>query len=116
MKEIQCGICEANFTFRWTDTHGVAACVNCGAPYRIYHYELVGEKTERVEKPPELLIAPEYLDLSKTYWREHHRNIAPGIYNFPGSSYEVASKEDFQIANDWWKRNKPSVTEKRSSN
>lgn len=92
-----CRICEESFSFRWTDTHGIGACSRCGAPYRIYHYE----DDKRVEKPPELSFKAKWIPLIKRYWEENHRNCDPGAYNFPGSSYEVASKEDFEVYRDW---------------
>lgn len=93
-----CEICGRELVYRWTDTHGIGACVSCGAPYKLYHYE----DTTRVEKPPELLILPEYVGKTKEYWETHKRNVAPGCFNFPGSSYEVASEEDFETAREFW--------------
>jgi hypothetical protein len=101
-----CGICgDHPLGIRWTDTHGIGACLRCGAPCKVYHYE--GDK--RVEKPVELLILPEFVALTKQYWTERHRNVAPGSFNFPGSSYEVATEEDFKSANDWWANHRTEV-------
>lgn len=96
---MNCEICENEVSYRWTDSHGIAACIYCGAPYKLYHYE----NDKRIEKPPELLLldpAPH-----RQYWNEQRRNVAPGAFNFPGSSYEVADREDFEIFNDWWEAN-----------
>ena len=35
----RCEICGQCLVIRWCDYHGVAACVVCGSPYRIYHYD-----------------------------------------------------------------------------
>lgn len=95
----ECVICGDGFRgFRWTDTHGIGACVNCGAPYTIYHYE--GGK--RLDKPPECLIKKEFVEATKAYWEARRMNVAPGAFNFPGSSYEVASEEEFKSASEWW--------------
>lgn len=99
----KCSICGTEPHFRWTDTHGIGACLQCGAPYRLYHYD---ENQQRVDKEPELLILPEWLPLTKQYWNETHRNVAPGCFNFPGSSYEVASKEDFEENEKWFEAHK----------
>ena len=93
----KCEICDGQFSFRWTDSHGIGACSRCGAPYRIYHYE----DDVRVEKSPELLIVDAWLPLTKRYWSENQRNCAPGAFNFPGSSYEVASPEDVAALDEW---------------
>ena len=44
---MNCDICKTeNPSWAWTDTHGVARCCKCGAPYRLYHYEGEGEATK----------------------------------------------------------------------
>jgi transcription elongation factor Elf1 len=94
---MQCKVCDLELVFRWTDTHGVGACTNCGLPYTIYHY--VDGKRE--DRPPECAVREEWIPHLRRYWNEQHRNCYPGAYNFPGSSYEVASAEDFNVFNDW---------------
>ena len=95
----KCLICENPLCFRWTDTHGVGACVRCGAPYTIYHYD---NDKKRVEKPPEITIKDEWLPLIKKYWEENKRNCSPGSHNSPRSRYEeVATKEDFEVFHNW---------------
>lgn len=106
-KEI-CKICDSCATYRWTDSHGVGACRNCGAPYLLYHYD---DNSKRVDKPAELLIGEDYIALARRYWAEHGRNVAPGYGNFPGSSYEVATQEDFKIFDEWADANFPKRLE-----
>lgn len=99
---VDCAICGANLThFRWTDTHGVGACQNCGAPYRILHYK----DDKRVDKSAELLIAEQWREKIKAYWDECHQNVAPGAFNFPDSSYEVATNDDVRSIKEWFGRN-----------
>ena len=57
MSDFRCELCEREPVFRWTITHGIALC-RCLAPYRILHYD---EKGDRVDKPPELILKPEYI-------------------------------------------------------
>lgn len=103
VEDAGCGICgDGRLCIRWTDHHGVGACSRCGAPYRVYHYE--GDK--RVDKPPQLLFLPEWVPLMKRYWEENHRNCDPGAYNMPGSSYEVATEEDFGVHANWMEAHK----------
>jgi hypothetical protein len=64
----------------------------------LYHYANSGE---RLDKEPELMILPDYIALAKEYWEKHHRNVAPGAFNMPGSSYEVATGEDFETFAAW---------------
>jgi len=101
-----CLICGRDPGFRWCDHHGIGACLQCGAPYRIYHYDGEGDQKKRVDKPPELLIKSEWLEWTKAYWRDVHRNVSPGAFNMPGSSYEVATREDVEALDEWAKSHK----------
>lgn len=106
---MKCEICEKEARFRWTDNHGIGACWNCGAPYRLYHYDREGPKAERVDKPPELLILPMWRPILKRYWQETGRNCSPGAFNFPGSSYEVANEVDFETFDAWIEAHKSEL-------
>ncbi len=96
--EPACIVCESKYAFRWTDTHGIGACITCGAPYRLIHYD---ENKKREDGPPELLTRVEWLPWVRAYWEKNRRNAFPGYGNFPGSSYEVATKEDVEALNTW---------------
>lgn len=98
-----CAICEEELHCRWTDTHGVGACLRCGAPYRLLHYNQVGDQHVPVDAPPALVLKPEWVPLTKKYWQETKSNCDPGAFNFGGSSYEVATEEEFQRHHDWFK-------------
>lgn len=97
---MKCEICGEDLGFRWTDTHGIGACVICGAPYRIYHYSA---DNKRLDLPPELMVRLDCVGWTREYWKETKKNCAPGIFNFPGSSYEVATEDDFASFNEWLK-------------
>ena len=97
-----CVVCDEPLLYRWTDTHGIGACCRCGAPYRLYHYE----DNRRVEKPPELLLKQAWVPLTRCYWQEAQRNVSPGFGNFPGSSYEVATRADVDSVNAWLEAHK----------
>jgi len=103
--EMKCDICESEWTPVWTDTHGVAQCWHCGTPYQIYHYE--GEPRRRVNKPPELLILPEWVPTYRRYWVEFKRRITGG-FSCPGGQ-EVANSDDIRHFNEWIK-NQPEPT------
>jgi hypothetical protein len=83
----------------------VGACHRCGAPYRLYHYE----DGKRVEKPPECSFQEWYIPFARRYWHAHHRNVDPGAYNFPGSSYEVAQHADFEAHRAWHEAHRPEI-------
>lgn len=104
--EDRCQICDWVYSFRWTDTHGIGACTTCGAPYKIYHYEGDGEGKKRVNKPPQLLILDQYIPLTKKYWDESKKNVAPGAFNMPGSFYEVATRDDAESLRAFERANK----------
>ena len=106
IKELpKCEICDESLLCRWTDTHGIGACLKCGAPYRIYHYE----NDRRIEKPPKIQFTPKWTLIAKRYWKEVGHNCLPGAYNFLGSSYEVATEEDFNIFNAWMEAHKSEL-------
>jgi hypothetical protein len=113
IKMPDCIICGHGPGFRWTDNHGIGACVRCGAPYRLYHYEKDEEtgESKRVEKDPECLIAKYYIPFAREYWEAHHRNCMPGAFNFPGSSYEVATRKDFECYKKWNDENEGRIKE-----
>jgi len=90
-ENMKCDCCNEDIRFRWTDTHGVAVCTNCGFPYRIYHYE----DDKRIEKPPEPTLLPEAIELAKEYWEENHDRVFPAIHSFSfkdGDSYCGANR------------------------
>ncbi len=86
-----CVVCEETPVFAWTDTHGIAQCGNCGAPWRLIHYD----GKARVDLPPERVA----LDIPDGRLREFHKStggrlsaVGMGL-SFPGG-YDVARKED----------------------
>ena len=104
--DIMCAICNHPLKTRWTDTHGIGACLTCGATYRLFHYE----DGKPVDKDPTLTFYPEWVPLVKRYWEEAHRNVAPGAYNMGRrSSYEVATDEDFNSWVSWCEENKDNL-------
>ena len=100
MERPKCPICDHELEFRWTDTHGVGACLTCNAPVKIYHYEgEVGSK-RRVEKPPEFIVAEEWVPLVRKHWAETHSRVPNGL-NIPGSRYEPCTDAEFERWNGW---------------
>lgn len=93
-----CVVCGKDSGFRWTDSHGIGACSNCGCCYRVYHYD---ENNKPIEKPPECTIKEGFLQIIKDYWDKYHRNCMPGSHNFSGSNDETATKDDFDCFNDY---------------
>ena len=91
-----CRICDTErMCFAWTDTHGIAQCVTCGAPYRLYHYE----NDKRVDKPAECCVSAKYVPRLREYWSTHKRYI-PGQASFPGGQ-ELASEDDMRVFYAW---------------
>jgi len=95
-KGLLCDICGAHYSWAWTDTHGIAQCWTCGTPYTLYHYD---EHKQRLDKPPEMAIKPEYVPVLQAYWRETRRKI-PGGCSFPGGQ-ELATREDSEKFSAW---------------
>jgi hypothetical protein len=96
-----CAICEQPYSFRWSDTHGIAACRVCGLPYRLLHYD--GET--RLEKPPEIAIRADWLDVGRRYWQETRQRTFPAAFDFirdrGGRSYSGASAEECELFSAW---------------
>ena len=101
-----CECCREPLRFQWCDTHGVGACVRCGLPYTIYHYEEIDGKRQRVDKPPSVAIKTEWLALGVRYWEETKRRVFPAAYDMgflsgSGRSYSGATEEDCAQFNEW---------------
>lgn len=98
---MQCAICDTESPrWAWTDHHGIAQCVECGAPYRLIHYE--GDA--RVEKPPEFQLSRDVKKLAKLrrfYSDTKARLSAVGMqFSFPGG-YDIATRADIEAWNNW---------------
>lgn len=98
---MKCAVCDQELRVRWTDTHGIGACVTCGLPYRIYHYE--GDT--RVEKPPSIAVMEAWLPLAKQYWDQTHSRVFPAEFDFMGGrgglSYSGASHGEIVAFEAW---------------
>ncbi len=96
--DVECVVCGNGLRTRWTDTHGIGACVTCGCVYSLFE----GKGSEKkIAEVPKTTIRDEWLPIIKRYWSEVGKNVSPGTYNFPGSSYEVASNDDFDSYYTW---------------
>jgi hypothetical protein len=109
---ISCECCNEPLRFRWSDTHGIGVCSNCGMPYTIYHYE---GNVRLTDKPPEIAIQPEGVALAKRYWAETHRRVFPAAFDMGigrgGRSYSGATAEDCEAFAAWMKVNDPAQAE-----
>ena len=100
-----CVVCKSELQFQWTDTHGVAICCICGAPYRILHYSNDDDK-KRVNKPPECQLRPEWIIIAQRYYNETKNMVDPGGFDFGilsrhTGTYSGASEEDFKAWRTW---------------
>jgi len=95
-----CHVCDQPLCVSWTDTHGIAQCWTCGAPYRVFHYE----NGVRAKKEPELLLEEGTLDEDRQCYAETQARLsAVGMgLSFPGG-YDVATAEDHRKLGDWYK-------------
>lgn len=108
---MNCAICDRELYFRWSDTHGVGVCSNCGLPYRLYHYD---ENDKRIEKGPEIAIKPEWVAIGKRYWDEKKRRVFPGTYDmgFLGHrshTYSGATEEEMYEFDEWMKQHEAEL-------
>ncbi len=103
---VNCAVCANKLSFQWCDQHGVGACINCGLPYTIYHYEKVDGKDTRVDRPPSIAVKESWIPLAKKYWDENKRRVFPAAYDmgFLGgreTSYSGATREDCELFDCW---------------
>lgn len=120
VSDILCEICGERLTFQWSDTHGVAVCINCGLPYTIYHYEGEGESRKRVKRPPLVAIKPEWVEIGRKYWAETHRRVFPASYDMGflrgrECSYSGASLDDCRHFDDWLEQHKDMLPKPESA-
>lgn len=98
-----CAVCDSDDTgFVWTDTHGVARHEACGAVYRIYHYD---DNDKPEDKPPTLLIKPDWLPYVRRYWQEERRSVWGGASSFIHTPEEIA---DAKALGAWFNANVPA--------
>lgn len=101
---MKCIICKEEMYFRWTDTHGIGNCFNCGMPYIIYHYD---DNKKRVEKDPESAVTKEGIEMAKRYWKETKKKVFPaafdiGIMPNHTTTFSGASATDVKEWNNFW--------------
>ena len=101
-----CVVCAKKYNVTWTDTHGVAQCIYCGAPYRVFHYE----NDKRIEKAPEMLLSAKWADIIRRCNVETGaRMSAVGMgLSFPGG-YDIASSVDKEHYHNWCEANRPLI-------
>ena len=101
---MNCEICDKEFSFTWTDTHGVGVCLKCGTPYTIIHYD---DDKSRVDKPPTIALESSGIELAKRYWIEKSQRVFPGVYDmgFLGgrrTTYSGATHTDIESFRNWY--------------
>lgn len=96
-----CPICDrVRPSVSWTDTHGVAQCLACGCPLRLFFYE--GQK--RVDREPECRIDPEWIARIREYHASTKRKIPSGFsIGCFGDAQEVCTLADAEAFSAWLK-------------
>ena len=89
-----CAICDQPLRCRWTDLHGEAVCLTCGAPYQLLHYE----GKQRVTRPPRLKCRDEYVSRLRRYWQETRKPSGFGTY------IRHPEPEHLNAFVEWWER------------
>lgn len=106
MEGVICDVCGKERLFSWADTHGVAQCMECGAPYRVYHYDI---NNKREDKSPALVepLDDEWMaQMVAMHQATGAKMSAVGMgLSFPGG-YDVASKSDIEKASEWFRAQK----------
>lgn len=104
MSNQRCDCCGDALRLQWTDTHGVAVCIACGLPYRVYHYE----NDKRIDKAPEMCLTPEGLGIARRYWAERNRRVYPACFDMGilrgRASYSGATRDDCEEFNSWYEQ------------
>ena len=108
---MECQICGKELSFQWSDTHGVGVCISCGLPYTIFHYD---EHKVFVEKPPDVAIKAEWIEVGKRYWQETKRRVFPGSYDWGffghrDRTYSGATEDDYRSWNEWLEKHEAEL-------
>lgn len=106
LPDFPCAVCDRQLAVRWTDHWGIAACWNCGTPYRLYFSTKEGVETPSTGAMPELQIISEWLPLVRKYWQETGRLVEPGSFIYLGDRYDVATQDDFETWIAWMNAHK----------
>ncbi len=101
---MKCLVCNEDFHFRWTDTHGVGVCGTCGTPYTTLHYD---DKGHQRLLPPTVSLDDEGVILAKRYWTAHKRMVFPGAYDMGilghrQRTYSGATEDDMRAFSEWY--------------
>ena len=101
--KFRCDICFGeNNSFSWTDTHGVAQHVPCGAIYRIIHYD--GDKP--IDRDPVCVFNEETIANLRKCRAETGAIISARYFGFScATGYDIASSEDIEVQDKWWRKN-----------
>lgn len=99
-----CITCALPFSFRWTDSHGVGVCSQCGTPYAIYQYD---ENNQRIDAPPACCLHEAGQEIATRYWAEVRDWVFPAAFDmgFIGdrsSTYSGATREQIEKFHDWY--------------
>ena len=116
MDNAKCACCDAPLYFRWTDTHGVAICCNCGLPYVVYHYD---EDKKRIDKPPQPIPTDVGLNLAKQYFAATGNKVFPASHSFflgDRPSYCGATQREQKEFYDWADTHKEEYDPQESPN
>jgi len=98
----KCLICDSDWQVRWTDFHGEAVCITCGAPYQLRQPSGGDYKSF-----PALKIKENWIPICKDYWNKTRKFV------FGGKSFsEFTGLQEFD---DWIKQNHPEMIEKNAS-
>lgn len=93
---VECLVFDQVPRFSWTDTHGVAQCGNCGAPYRLYHYE----NDVPVDRPAQCLLTD--VPLLRRAWSETGARLSARMMGMSFCDrYDVASDDERDRMVEW---------------
>ena len=95
-EKTHCDICGKDLDVRWTDYHGEAVCMTCGAPYDMKGFRNTPETKLSLKK--------EFIPIIKEYWNEAHKFVMLG----QSFSEDTGIKE----FNEWIKVNHPELVKK----
>ena len=104
-----CAVCYTEARWAWCDQHGVAQCVKCGAPYRLFHYEGEGDTRKRVERPPEMLLDDDDVAAARRCFADTGAKLsAVGMGLSFNGGYDVANTYDHERGAEWWAQHRHS--------
>jgi len=95
-----CEVCGNELTVSWSDFHGEAECIFCGAPHQMKDYSGAPED----EEYPYIKLNEDFIPIFREYWTTFNHRCRIGMYVSP--SREI--REEVKHLVNWLRATHPT--------